>query len=327
MRSGARCLVTGGAGFIGSALVTALVDRGMRVRIVDDLSTGRRVNLAGVEAHVEVLQGDVRDAAAVAEAIAGAEVVFHEAAIPSVARSIVDPLASHAVNATGTLNVLVAARDATVRRVVYASSAAVYGSAPQLPLHEGLPTRPISPYGATKLAGERYAEAFARTWGLETIALRYLNVFGPRQDQRSRYASAIPRFIAAAIAGEAPTIYGDGEQSRDFVFVEDVVRANLLAADAPAHASGRAFNIGSGVPRSVNDVLQSIHAIIPRQHASPVHEPPRRGETRESWSDISAARAVLGFEPRETFEIGLRRTVEWFAGRGGNGPDAGGDGR
>ena len=313
MRSGPLCLVTGGAGFIGSALATGLVERGVRVRVLDDFSTGRRGHLDGLGAGVEVVEGDVRDAAAVADAVAGVEVVFHQAAIPSVARSIADPLASHAVNVTGTLNVLLAARRAEVRRVVYASSAAVYGAAPALPLHEGLPTRPISPYGATKLAGERYAEAFTRTWGADTIALRYLNVFGPRQRRRSQYASAIPRFISATLAGEAATIYGDGEQSRDFVFVDDVVRANLLAADAPPEASGAVFNIGSGVRRTVNEVLASIRALVPGDHPVASHEPPRPGESRESWSDIAAARAALGFEPLETFEDGLRRTVEWFA--------------
>ena len=224
-------VVTGGAGFIGSNLVHALLARGDRVRVLDDLSTGRPVNLDDVRRDVELMDGDVRDPDAVARAIEGAAVVFHQAAIPSVARSVADPVASNDVNVTGTLNVLVAARDAAVERVVYASSAAVYGNADALPLHEGMLTRPASPYGVSKLAGERYLEAFTRTYGVPTVALRYLNVFGPRQNPRSEYAAAIPRFISCTLGGDAPTIFGDGEQARDFVFVDDVVQANLLAAE------------------------------------------------------------------------------------------------
>jgi nucleoside-diphosphate-sugar epimerase len=314
MREGAACLVTGGAGFIGSNLVTALLEGGMSVRILDDLSTGDRRNLSGRAADAELIAGDVRDPAALARAVEGVEVIFHEAAIPSVARSVQDPLASHAVNATGTLNVLIAARDASVERVVYASSAAVYGNASSPPLHEGLPTRPASPYGASKLAGERYLEAFARTWGMATIALRYLNVFGPRQDPRSQYASAIPRFIAAALARDAPTIYGDGEQARDFIYVDDVVRANLCAADASHDAIGGAFNVGYGERHTVNELVATIRELVPGEHPPPIHADPRPGDIRDSWSDITAAREVLGFEPEETFEGGLRRTVEWFTG-------------
>ncbi|MGZ5302013.1 MAG: SDR family oxidoreductase [Actinomycetota bacterium] len=306
-------VVTGGAGFIGSNLVHALLAGGDRVRVFDDLSTGRPVNLDDVKRDVELTEGDVRDADAVARAIEGAAVVFHQAAIPSVARSVTDPVASNGVNVTGTLNVLMAARDAGVERVIYASSAAVYGNADTLPLHEGMPTRPASPYGVSKLAGERYLEAFTRTYGVPTVALRYLNVFGPRQNPRSEHAAAIPRFISCTLGGEAPTIFGDGEQARDFVFVDDVVQANLLAAAAREPAWGRAFNIGRGERRTVNELLAAIRALVPGEHPAPVHAPPRAGEVRDSWSDVGAARETLGYEPAVGFEEGLRRTIEWIA--------------
>ncbi|MGZ5307085.1 MAG: SDR family oxidoreductase [Actinomycetota bacterium] len=306
-------VVTGGAGFIGSNLVHALLAGGDRVRVFDDLSTGRPVNLDDVKRDVELTEGDVRDADAVARAIEGAAVVFHQAAIPSVARSVTDPVASNGVNVTGTLNVLMAARDAGVERVIYASSAAVYGNADTLPLHEGMPTRPASPYGVSKLAGERYLEAFTRTYGVPTVALRYLNVFGPRQNARSEYAAAIPRFISCTLGGDAPTIFGDGEQARDFVFVDDVVRANLLAAEAHEPAWGRAFNIGRGERRTVNELLEAVRKLVPGEHPPPVHASPRAGEVRDSWGDIAAARESLGYEPAIAFEEGLRRTIEWIA--------------
>jgi UDP-glucose 4-epimerase len=309
-------VVTGGAGFIGSNLVHALLARGDRVRVFDDLSSGRAVNLEDVRSDIEVMDGDVRDVGSVARAIDGAAVVFHQAAIPSVARSVADPMSSNDVNVTGTLNVLVAARDAAVERVVYASSAAVYGNADALPLHEGMLTRPASPYGVSKLAGERYVEAFTLTYGLPTVALRYLNVFGPRQNARSEYASAIPRFISCTLGGDAPTIFGDGEQARDFVFVDDVVQANLLAAEASAPAWGRAFNVGRGERRTVNELLDAIRRLVPGEHPAPVHAPPRPGEVRDSWSDISAAHQVLGYEPAVAFEEGLRRTIERIASEG-----------
>ena len=310
-------LVTGGAGFIGSNLVHALLQAGHRVRVLDELSTGRIVNLEDVVAEVELIHGDVRDLEAVTRAVAGARFVFHEAAIPSVARSVDDPIASNEVNVTGTLNVLIAARDANVERVVYASSAAVYGNADALPLHEGMPTRPASPYGASKLAGERYLEAFTRTWGLPTIALRYLNVFGPRQNPGSDYAAAIPRFISCTLVGEAPTVFGDGEQARDFVFVDDIVRANMLASAASEAAWGRAFNIGRGERRTVNELLAVIRSLIPGDHPDPVQAPPRPGEIRDSWSDITAAHEALGYRPLTGFEDGLRLTIDHLRANAG----------
>ncbi|MGZ6544633.1 MAG: SDR family oxidoreductase [Actinomycetota bacterium] len=306
-------VVTGGAGFIGSNIVHALLERGHAVRVFDDLSTGRLHNLRDIAGEVEFVEGDVCDGDAVASVLAGASLVFHEAAIPSVARSVADPLASNAVNVTGTLQVLVAARDASVERVVFASSAAVYGDADTLPLREGLPTRPASPYGASKLAGERYLEVFMRTWGLPTVALRYLNVFGPRQNPRSDYTAAIPRFIACALDGEAPTIFGDGEQARDFVFVDDVVHANLLAAEVGQAAWGRAFNVGRGERHTVNELWGTIRALVPGDHPEPINAPPRPGEVRDSWSDIGAARETLGYEPTVGFEDGLGRTIAWIA--------------
>jgi UDP-glucose 4-epimerase len=270
------------------------------------------VNLDDVLDGIELMHGDVRDVEAVASAMHGADVVFHQAAIPSVARSVDDPVSSNAVNVTGTLNVLVAARAAGDVRVVYASSAAVYGNADELPLHESMPTRPASPYGASKLAGERYLEAFTRTYGLPTVALRYLNVFGPRQNPRSEYAAAIPRFISCTLADEAPVIFGDGEQARDFVFVDDVVRANLLAADAGEQAWGRAYNIGRGERRTVNELLSTVRSLVPGEHPAAVHEPPRPGEVRDSWSDIASAGETLGYVPTVAFEEGLRRAIEWI---------------
>ena len=306
-------LVTGGAGFIGSNLVLELLRRGRRVRMLDDLSTGLPANLEPVIDDVEMMEGDVRDPDSVGRAVRGSHVVFHQAAIPSVVRSVADPVASHAVNATGTLNVLVAARDARVERVVYASSAAVYGNAGTLPLREDMPTRPASPYGASKLAGERYLESFTRTYGLPTVALRYLNVFGPHQNPKSDYAAAIPRFISCAFSGDAPTVFGDGEQARDFVFVEDVVRANMLAMDVGDAAWGRAFNVGRGERRTVNDLLAAIRALVPGDHPESIHAAPRPSEVRDSWSDIAEARQALGYEPQVPFEEGLRRTIEWIA--------------
>jgi UDP-glucose 4-epimerase len=305
-----RTLVTGGAGFIGSNLARALLERGDEVRVFDDFSTGRSENLEGLG--VEMIEGTLTEAESVARAVAGCAVVFHEGAIPSVARSVAEPVASHDANATGTLNVLLAARDAGVERVVYASSSSVYGNAKVLPVHEELPTRPISPYGVTKLVGERYLEAFHASYGLATVALRYFNVFGPRQNPRAEYAAVVPRFIAKTLDDEPVTIFGDGEQVRDFTFVGDVVGANLVAADAPEEAWGGAFNVAYGERHSVNELIDAIHTLVPGEHPAPIHDPPRPGDVRASQADASLAREVLGFRPQGSFEDGLRTTIDWF---------------
>ncbi|MEO8292569.1 MAG: SDR family oxidoreductase [Actinomycetota bacterium] len=312
LRPGDLCLVTGGAGFIGSNLVRALVARELRVRVLDDLSTGRLVNLEGTMDHLEFVQGDVRDADGVRAATQGCTAVFHEAAIPSVARSVADPLATNDVNVNGTLHVLLAARDAGVQRVVFASSASVYGNASVLPAHEELPCRPISPYGVSKLAGERYLQAFWESYGLLTVALRYFNVFGMGQNPRAEYAAVVPRFIAAALEGRPATIFGDGEQARDFTFVEDVVQANLLAADSSPDAWGQAFNVACGRRHSVNELHAEVQAAAGGTGVPAVHEPPRPGDVRESHAAIEMARRVLGYSPALDVADGVRRTVDWY---------------
>jgi nucleoside-diphosphate-sugar epimerase len=312
LHRGDLCLVTGGAGFIGSNLTHALVDRGIRVRVFDDLSTGRLVNLEGLEDDLDVVQGDVRDAEEVLAATRGCSVVFHEAAIPSVARSVADPVATNDVNVDGTLNVLMATRDVGVRRVVFASSSSVYGNTSVLPAHEDLPCRPISPYGVSKLAGERYLQAFWESYGLPTVALRYFNVFGMRQDPRSEYAAVVPRFIAAALDGEPATIFGDGEQTRDFTFVSDVVQANLRAAESPPDAWGQVFNVACGDRHSVNELLAAVQAAVGEEGVPAAHEPARAGDVRESHAAIGEAERVLGYSPGSGFEDGVRRTVDWY---------------
>jgi UDP-glucose 4-epimerase len=310
---GDRSLVTGGAGFIGSNLVHALVERGDAVRVFDDLSTGRLSNLGDLLGEVDVVEGDLRDPDALARAIRGVGVVFHLGALASVARSVADPRSTHEVNVTGTINVLLAAREAGCERVVFASSSAVYGEQTTFPLHEGLMCRPISPYGASKLAGERYLGAFHDSYGLATVALRFFNVFGPRQDPAGEYAAVVPRFVGRSLAGEPVTIYGDGEQSRDFVFVGDVVRACLLAAEAQSEAWGGAFNVATGERRTVNELAAAIAGIVGPGLPEPVHEDARPGDVRESHADVMEADRLLGYVPEIDFGLGLRRTVAWFA--------------
>jgi nucleoside-diphosphate-sugar epimerase len=310
---GERCLVTGGTGFIGSNLVHALTDRGDTVRVFDDLSTGRLMNLGDLLGDVEVVEGDLRDDDAVAAALRGTGAAFHLGAIPSVARSVADPRTTHDVNLTGTINVLLAARDAGCERVVFASSSAVYGEQATFPLHEGLVCRPISPYGVSKLAGERYMLAFRASYGLATVALRFFNVFGPRQNPAAEYAAVVPRFIERSLAGEQVTIYGDGEQARDFVFVDDVVRACLLAAEAPQEAWGGAFNIASGGRRSVNELAAAIADVVGPGLPEPTYADPRPGDVRESHADVMEADRALGYVPLVELEQGLRRTVAWIA--------------
>jgi nucleoside-diphosphate-sugar epimerase len=302
-----RALVTGGGGFIGSNLVRGLLERGDQVRVLDNFSTGRRENLAGLD--VEVVEGELRSYERAHNAIRGTEVVFHLGALGSVPRSVQDPLTSSAVNVEGTLNVLLAARDEQVRRVVFSSSSSVYGSAGELPRTESMAPDPISPYGVAKLAAERYCVSFSRVYeSFEAVVLRYFNVFGPRQSPLSQYAAVVPLFITAIARGEPVTIYGDGEQSRDFTFVSNVVDATMRAADA-ADASGRIFNVAAGSPASVNRLAELVGEIVGREPEKR-HAPPRPGDVRDSWADVSAARELLGYKPSVALEEGLRRTAE-----------------
>ena len=303
-----KVLVTGGAGFIGSSLARALVERGDHVRVLDNFSTGNRRNLAELTTEVEIVEGELRSYERVHNAIRGVEVVFHQGALPSVPRSVHDPLTTSAVNVEGTLNVLLAARDEDVRRVVFASSSSVYGNAPDLPRRENQHTDPISPYGVSKLAAERYCVAFSRVYRLETVALRYFNVFGPNQDPTSQYAAVVPRFIAMVREGRPVPIYGDGAQSRDFTYVSDVVDANLLAADAEG-ASGAVVNIATGRSLSVNSLADAIGETL----AVPVEKeylPMRAGDVRDSWADVAEARRLLGYDPAVSIEEGLQRSAE-----------------
>jgi UDP-glucose 4-epimerase len=302
-----KVLVTGGAGFIGSNLVRQLVERGDDVRVLDNFSTGNRVNLEGLD--VEIVEGELRSYERVHNAVRGTELVFHLGALGSVPRSVQDPLTSSAVNVEGTLNVMLAARDEGVRRVVYSSSSSVYGSKRELPVDESLAADPISPYGVAKLAAERYCVSFSRVYeSFETVVLRYFNVFGPRQSPLSQYAAMVPLFITAIAAGEPVTVFGDGEQSRDFTYVANVVDATLRAADADG-ANGRIFNVAAGSPASVNAVADTIGRIL----GKPVERrfaPPRPGDIRDSWADVTAAKETLGYEPTVDLEDGLRRTIE-----------------
>jgi len=309
----ARCVVTGGAGFIGSHIVRRLLADGHEACVVDDLSTGHRENLAEVADSIELLDGSVCDRALLLRAMEGAQWVFHQAALASVQRSVDDPVASNRINVEGTLQVLAAARSCGVRRVVFASSSSVYGDAPALPKREDMTPAPKSPYAITKLAGEHYCAVYHELFGLETVSLRYFNVFGPHQDPRSQYAAVIPLFVSTLMAGRGPTVFGDGEQSRDFTYVENVAEANIRAAQAPG-APGGVFNVGCGTRYSLNDLLAMLGRILGLR-VRPVYADPRPGDVRDSLADISRARQVLGFEPIVGFEEGLRRTVEWYKAR------------
>lgn len=305
------CVVTGGGGFIGSHLVRGLLERGERVRVLDNFSTGSRHNLADVLDRIEIVEGDVRSLETCREAVLGAAYVFHQAALPSVPRSVDDPISSHAVNATGTLNLLVASRDARVKRVVYASSSSVYGPVPKTPREEVDRPGPVSPYAVAKLCGEHYCGAFYSSYGLETVALRYFNVFGPRQGWDSAYSAVIPRFILALNSAQRPKIFGDGKQIRDFTYVDNVVHANLLALSASA-APGRVYNIAAGQPTSVAQLLAAL-AEASGIRALPEFCPSRVGDVRDSLASLARAQDELGYAPLVSLDRGLALTLEWAA--------------
>ncbi|RIK46763.1 MAG: LPS biosynthesis protein WbpP [Chloroflexi bacterium] len=306
----AHYLVTGGAGFIGSNLVDALVADGHSVRVLDNLTTGRRANLAHLQGRIDFVEGDIRAYDQVLAAMQGIDYVLHQAALPSVPRSVQDPITSNAVNVDGTLHVLAAAQTAGVRRVVMASSSSVYGSNPALPKQETMCPQPKSPYAVSKLAGEQYGQVFWQVYGLETVALRYFNIFGPRQDPRSAYAAVIPRFIRAMLAGEPVMIHGDGQQSRDFTYIDNAVQANLLACTAP-EAAGSVLNIACGSRYTLLELVEQLAAILGRS-PQVVHTPSRAGDVPHSQADIERARTLLGYAPQVDFVEGLRRTAAWY---------------
>ena len=308
--SGVQVLVTGGAGFIGHHLVTALANRGARVRVFDDLSSGRTARLENLAGQIELAVGSVADSAALAGAMRDVEIVFHEAALVSVPQSIGRPLDYQLVNSTGTLNVLEAARQAGVRRVVYAASSSAYGPQTTMPVIESMHPNPISPYAVTKLSGEMHCSVYASAYGLETISLRYFNVFGPGQDPKSQYGALIPNVVTRVLRGQRPVIYGDGGQTRDFCFVGNIVEANLLAAEAP-RLTGDVVNIACGRRVSINQVVQLTNRLLGTD-VQIDYQPERAGEVRDSLADISKARAVIGYEPKVQFEEGLARAIEFY---------------
>lgn len=306
-----KSLITGGAGFIGSNMVRFLLAKGQEVRVLDDFSNGKRENLTEVLDRIELIEGDIRDTATLAQAIADVEKVYHLAALGSVPRSVKDPAGTHDVNVNGTFNVLKTCVDAKVKRVVFASSSSVYGQSPVLPQHEGLPLAPISPYGASKAIGEIYCKAFYETYGLESVCLRYYNVFGPRQDPNSQYAAAIPLFVSALMRDQSPTIFDDGEQSRGFTYIENVMQANYLAAQAKSvHAE--AVNISTVNAVTVNTVISTIQQLLGKQNIKPNYVDPRPGDIKYSLADVSRAKEVIGYEPQVTFEEGIARAIDWY---------------
>jgi len=305
-----RYVVTGGAGFIGSNTVDELVRRGETVIVLDDLSSGKEDNLAEVRNKISIIKGSITDLEAVRKAVQSADYVIHLAARTSVPRSVKDPIDTNKINVEGTLNVLVAARDAKVKRIVFAASSSAYGETPTLPKVETMQPEPISPYGVAKYAGELYSQMFGRVYGLENVSLRYFNIFGPRQDPDSPYSGVLAKFCTAFLEKTEPLVFGDGEQSRDFTFVENAVAANLLACEAPS-ASGKVFNIGTGTRVTLNQTL-ALLADISGNKLETKYEPPREGDIRDSQADITQAREVLNYEPCVTFEDGLRRTFEWY---------------
>jgi UDP-glucose 4-epimerase len=307
----AKYLVTGAAGFIGRSIAAELLARGEQVCGIDNLSTGKRENLAGLEA-MDFIEADLTNADACAAACRGADIIFHEAAIPSVPRSVVDPISTNNANVSGTMQLLVAARDAKVRRIVYAGSSSAYGDGPSLPKHEAMLPDPISPYAVSKLTGEFYMKSFYRVYGLETVTIRYFNVFGPHQDPSSHYSGVLAIFSLKMLAGEEPTIYGDGEQSRDFTFIQNVVRANLLAAHAPAgEVAGQVFNVATGTRITLNETVKILRELT-GYRGEVKYTPERAGDIRHSLADISLAHKHFGYEVEVDFQEGLRRTVEWY---------------
>jgi len=308
----AKYLITGVAGFIGSTIADRLVARGDEVRGIDNFSTGSRKNLNGLAGKIDLREADILDMEAMRTACKGVDCVFHEAAIPSVPKSVKDPLGSNQANVDGTVNVLIAAKDAGVKRVVYAASSSAYGDTPTLPKQEDMAPNPISPYAVAKLASEYYMTSFYRCYGLETVSLRYFNIFGPRQDPTSPYSGVLAKFITQMLQGEQPTIFGDGEQSRDFTYVDNAVDANLLAAAAPAsRAAGRMFNVATGTRASLNATFEALKKIT-GYTGRPKYEPEREGDVKHSLADISRAQKDLAYQPKVGFEDGLRRTVEWY---------------
>ena len=307
-----RILVTGGAGFIGSHLTEALLRRGHRVRVLDNFSTGNRENLAFEKKYtsIEVVNGDISSRAACRKAMKGIDYVFHQAALPSVQRSVEDPELTNLVNAVGTLNILIAAKDTGVRRVIYAASSSAYGDTPTLPKRENMPPNPLSPYALQKYMGEEYCRLFTQLYGLETISLRYFNIFGPKQDPASVYSAVIPKFIEAFVQGRRPTIYGDGKQSRDFTYIDNVVHANLLALSAK-HLHGEVVNVACGSRITLNQLVKMLQQVFGSK-LSPIYEKPREGDVKHSLADISRARQILSYKPLVDIETGLRKTVEYF---------------
>jgi nucleoside-diphosphate-sugar epimerase len=305
-----RYVVTGGAGFIGSNTVDELVKRGHSVVVLDDLSSGKEENLAEIRTKITLIKGSITDIEVVRKAMHEAEYVLHLAARTSVPRSVKDPIESNRINIDGTLNVLVAARDAKVKRIVFAASSSAYGETPTLPKVETMQPAPISPYGVTNFVGELYLQTFGRCYGLENVSLRYFNVFGPRQDPSSPYSGVLAKLCTAALEETQPVIFGDGEQTRDFTYVENAVQANLLAFEAP-NASGKVFNVGVGGRVSLNDVIELLSKISGTPMEAK-HDPPRDGDIRDSQADITQARDYLGYDPQVDFEEGLRRTFEWY---------------
>ncbi len=304
-------LVTGGAGFIGSHIAAALIDRGARVRIIDDLSTGYRENVDDVGGDIDFIHASLTDAQAVKRALQDVEWVFHEAAIPSVPRSVASPTETHEASVNATFSLLLAARDQKVRRLVYAASSAAYGDQPELPKREDMRPDPLSPYAVAKLVGEYYGRVFSRVYGLETVSLRYFNVFGPRQDPGSQYSGVISRFIDAALNGKQATIYGDGEQSRDFTYIANVVDANLRAAESDS-AVGQVINIANGKRVTINEVFEMVKKLTGRTNIEAEYAPPRTGDVRDSLADLSLATSLLGYAPQVGLEEGLRSTIDWW---------------